>query len=60
MFFTDGKLRGLEKFMSLPRYPKCKGGGTYRSSYNYTKGDCECLSFFYCINFQLWYNQIDK
>lgn len=44
MFFTDGKLRGLEKFMSLPRYPARKGGGTYRSSYNYTKGDCECVN----------------
>ena len=41
MFFTDGKLRGLEKFMQLPKYPTKKGGGKYRSSYNYTKGDCK-------------------
>jgi len=35
MFFTDGKLRGLEKFMSLPRYPTRKGGGRYSKSNNY-------------------------
>lgn len=44
MFFTNGKLRGLEKFMSLPRYPTRKGGGTYHSPYNYTKGDCKCVN----------------
>lgn len=49
MFFTDGKLRGLEKFMSLPRYPARKGGGIYRKSYNYTKKDCDCV---YCLHWQ--------
>lgn len=44
MFFTDGKLRGLEKFMQLPKYPTKRGGGRYRSSYKYTKGDCNCVN----------------
>lgn len=30
MFFIDGKLRGLEKFMQLPKYPTKRGGGKYR------------------------------
>lgn len=42
MFFTDGKLRGLEKFVQLPKYPTKRGGGRYRSSYEYAKGDCNC------------------
>lgn len=33
MFFTDGKLRGLEKFMQLPKYPTKKGGGKYAVQY---------------------------
>lgn len=49
MFFTDGKLRGFEKFMSLPRYPTRKGGGIYRKSYNYTKKDCDCVN---CLHWQ--------
>lgn len=44
MYFTDGKLRGLEKFMSLPRHPTKKGGGKYRSSYHYTKNGIADIS----------------
>ncbi len=47
MYFTNGKLRGFEKFMKLTRYPSCRGGGKYRSSYNYTKKDCKCINCLY-------------
>lgn len=49
MYFTNGKLRGLEKFMSLPRYPTRRGGGSYHRSYSYTKGDCDCAN---CLHWQ--------
>lgn len=57
MFFTDGKLRGLEKFMQLPKYPTKKGGGKYRSSYNYTKGDCNCVN---CLHWKKKYGCSQK
>lgn len=57
MFFTDGKLRGLEKFMQLPKYPTKKGGGRYRSSYEYTKGDCNCVN---CLHWKKKYGCSQK
>ncbi len=57
MFFTDGKLRGLEKFMQLPKYPTKKGGGKYRSSYEYTKGDCNCVN---CLHWKKKYGCSQK
>ncbi len=57
MFFTDGKLRGLEKFMQLPKYPTKKGGGKYRSSYHYTKGDCNCVN---CLHWKKKYGCSQK
>lgn len=44
MLFTDGKLRDLEKFMCLPKYPTLKGGGRCSSSYHYTRNDCKCMN----------------
>ena len=57
MFFTDGKLRGLEKFMQLPKYPTKKGGGKYRGSYHYTKGDCNCVN---CLHWKKKYGCSQK
>lgn len=57
MFFTDGKLRGLEKFMQLPKYPTKRGGGKYRSSYHYTKGDCNCVN---CLHWKKKYGCSQK
>lgn len=44
MLFTDGKLRDLEKFMCLPKYPSQRGGGRYSSPYHYTRNDCKCVN----------------
>lgn len=52
MFFTDGKLRGLEKFMQLPKYPTKRGGGRYCSPYKYKKGDCSCIN---CLHWKKKY-----
>ena len=57
MFFTDGKLRGLEKFMQLPKYPTKRGGGKYCSSYHYTKGDCNCVN---CLHWKKKYGCSQK